>query len=155
MAPFESPAAAQEAIDGWVHAYNHQRPHQALNMATPISLFRPHTAVSRHDGQPEQAGADPELSINGIEPPVLPPQGTTVEFEVRVPAGGEITLVTGRQHVGIHQALAGRTLTVRANHRSAHFLLDGHLVATVPSRLRPEDIAYLTMRYGPVLPVPS
>ncbi|MEU1536089.1 integrase core domain-containing protein [Streptomyces fagopyri] len=27
------------SIDGWVHAYNHQRPHQALNMATPISLY--------------------------------------------------------------------------------------------------------------------
>ncbi|MFD3423051.1 hypothetical protein [Streptomyces decoyicus] len=63
--------------------------------------------------------------------------------------------MTGRQRVGIHQALAGRMLTVRANHRSVHFLLDGHLVTTVPSQLRSEDIAYLTMRYGPVPPVPS
>ncbi|MFD3423052.1 integrase core domain-containing protein [Streptomyces decoyicus] len=91
--PFESPAAAQEAIDDSVHAYNHQRPHQALNMVTPTSLFRPHTAVSRtavsrHDGHPEKAVAEPELSINIVEPPVLPPQGTAVEFEVRLlPAG--------------------------------------------------------------------
>nr|WP_245577259.1 integrase core domain-containing protein [Actinoplanes globisporus] len=42
VAPFESLAAAQEAIDGWVHAYNHQRPHQSLDMATPASLFRLH-----------------------------------------------------------------------------------------------------------------
>lgn len=56
--------------------------------------------------------------------------------------------MTGRQRVGIHQALAGRTLTVWANQRSVHFLLDGHLVTTVPSRLRPEDLAYLTLRYG-------
>ncbi len=35
VVPFESVAAAQEAIDGWVHAYNHQRPHRALNTATP------------------------------------------------------------------------------------------------------------------------
>ncbi|MEU8304279.1 integrase core domain-containing protein [Actinomadura sp. NPDC048955] len=39
---FESLAAAQDAIAAWVHAYNHQRPHQALNMATPASVFRPH-----------------------------------------------------------------------------------------------------------------
>ncbi|MEW2581040.1 integrase core domain-containing protein [Streptomyces syringium] len=42
MAPFESLAAAQEAVEGWVHSYNHQRPHQALVMAVPVSLFRPH-----------------------------------------------------------------------------------------------------------------
>nr|WP_245766796.1 helix-turn-helix domain-containing protein [Streptomyces colonosanans] len=74
-----------------------------------------------------------------------------------MPPSNEITLVTGRQRVGIHQALAGRTLTVWANHRSVHFLLDGHLVTTVPSRLRPEDLAYLTMRYGarPVGPEPA
>lgn len=39
---FESLAAAQDAIAAWVHAYNHQRSHQALNMATPASVFRPH-----------------------------------------------------------------------------------------------------------------
>lgn len=35
--PFESLEAAQAAIDGWVHAYNHQRPRQALDMAIPAS----------------------------------------------------------------------------------------------------------------------
>ncbi|MGW5612025.1 hypothetical protein ACWEWI_39545 [Streptomyces sp. NPDC003753] len=117
-------------------------------MATPVSLFRPHAPVRSGDEHPEQAVAETELSVEVVEPPVLPPQGTAVEFDVRVPPSGEITLVTGRQRVGIHQALAGRTLTVWANHRSVHLLLDGHLVTTVPSRLRPEDIAYLTMRYG-------
>ncbi|WP_369280770.1 integrase core domain-containing protein [Streptomyces bobili] len=69
VVPFESLAAAQEAIDGWVHAYNHQRPHQALNMATPISLFRPHTAVGRDHQHPEQTVAEPELSVEVVEPP--------------------------------------------------------------------------------------
>jgi hypothetical protein len=157
VVPFESLAAAQEAIDGWVQSYNHQRPHQALSMVTPISLFRPHTAVGRDEEHPEQEVVQPELSIEVVEPPVLPPQGIAIEFEVRVPPSGEITLVTGRQRVGIHQALAGRTLTVWANHRSVHVLLDGHLVTTVPSRLRQEDLAYLTMRYGarPAGPEPA
>ncbi|WGD44811.1 IS481 family transposase [Streptomyces cathayae] len=148
VVPFESLAAAQEGIDGRVHAYNHQRPHQALDMVTPVGLFRPHTPVRRNDEPPEQTLDEPELSVEVVEVPVLPPQGTAVECDVRVPPSGEITLGTGRQRVGIHQALAGRTLTVWANHRSVRFLLDGHLVTTVPSRLRPEDIAYLTMRYG-------
>ena len=34
VVPFESLTAAQDAVDGWVDAYNHQRPHQALGMAT-------------------------------------------------------------------------------------------------------------------------
>ncbi|RBM18280.1 IS481 family transposase [Streptomyces sp. PT12] len=157
VVPFASLAAAQEAVDGWVHAYNHSRPHQALSMATPVSLFRPHAPARIDDVQPEQAAREGGLAMDVVEPPVLPPHGTAVEFEVRVPPSGEITLVTGRQRVGIHQALAGRTLTVWANHRSVHFRLDGHLVTTVPSRLRPEDIAYLTMRYGarPAGPEPA
>lgn len=43
VAPFESLAAAQEAIDGWVHAYNHSRPHQAL-VRRPSAVRRPRTA---------------------------------------------------------------------------------------------------------------
>ncbi|MGW2326469.1 IS481 family transposase [Streptomyces sp. NPDC001700] len=157
VVPFESLAAAQEAVDGWVHAYNHQRPHQALDMATPSSLFRPHAPDHEADDQMKQAADEPELLIDVVDPPDLPPHGTAVELELRVPPSGEITLVSGRQRVGIHQALAGRTLTVWANQRSIHFLLDGHLITTVPSRLRPEDLAYLTMRYGarPAGPEPA
>jgi transposase InsO family protein len=37
---FESFEAAQQALDAWVHDYNHDRPHQALEMATPADRFR-------------------------------------------------------------------------------------------------------------------
>jgi transposase InsO family protein len=37
---FPSPQAAQAALDAWVHAYNTERPHQALEMATPADRFR-------------------------------------------------------------------------------------------------------------------
>jgi len=37
---FASFAAAQEALDEWVNDYNTQRPHQALEMATPVERFR-------------------------------------------------------------------------------------------------------------------
>jgi hypothetical protein len=39
--PFADLPAAQAAVDAWVHTYNTVRPHQALNMATPASRFRP------------------------------------------------------------------------------------------------------------------
>ena len=52
VAPFESPSAAQEAVDAWVSGYNQQRPHQALDMATPASLFRPN-GPTRQDKPPE------------------------------------------------------------------------------------------------------
>nr|WP_199827071.1 IS481 family transposase [Streptomyces sp. WM6378] len=41
VAPFASQEAAQQSIDEWVAAYNHQRPHQSLDMAVPATLFRP------------------------------------------------------------------------------------------------------------------
>ncbi len=37
---FPSLAAAQAALDAWVHEYNTERPHQALEMATPAERFR-------------------------------------------------------------------------------------------------------------------
>ena len=39
--------SAQAAIAAWVHAYNHARPHQSLDMATPASLFRPGASLER------------------------------------------------------------------------------------------------------------
>jgi transposase InsO family protein len=37
---FESFDAAQEAVDAWVHDYNTERPHQALEMCVPADRFR-------------------------------------------------------------------------------------------------------------------
>ncbi|MGH9009458.1 MAG: IS481 family transposase, partial [Acidimicrobiia bacterium] len=39
-APFADLAAAQAAVDRWREEYNNERPHQALDMATPASRFR-------------------------------------------------------------------------------------------------------------------
>jgi hypothetical protein len=69
-----------------------------------------------------------------------------VEFEVRVPPSGEVNLASNRQRISVKQGLAGRTLTVWADLRSIHLLLDGHLVRTLGSQLLPEDLAHLVMR---------
>jgi transposase InsO family protein len=38
---FKSPDAAQKELDAWVNDYNNERPHQALDMATPAERFVP------------------------------------------------------------------------------------------------------------------
>src|SRR5262249_13753914 len=38
---FDDVAAAQAAMDRWVHQYNTVRPHQSLDMAVPADRFRP------------------------------------------------------------------------------------------------------------------
>jgi hypothetical protein len=48
--------------------------------------------------------------------------------------------------VSLHQAMAGRTVTVWADQRSVHVSAEGHVVRTVASRLRLEDLRYLAMR---------
>ncbi len=45
--PFADAASAQAAVDRWRQGYNHERPHQSLDMATPASRFRPVTAEER------------------------------------------------------------------------------------------------------------
>ena len=165
VAPFESLAAAQQALDGWVDSYNHQRPHQALDMATPAALFRPNGPTRLDVPQPgiadtrdpgdaaDDASSDAaeaaatSLRVDVIEPPPSLASGNgAVEFEVRVPPSGEVSILSGRQRFSLHHAMAGRTVTVWADLRSVHVSLDGHIIRTVASRLRPDDLRHLRMR---------
>lgn len=66
--PFADPVAAQTAIDAWVHGYNHTRPHQSLEMATPAQVFRPHTLPADAPETTQAAAAEPRPS----EPMRLP-----------------------------------------------------------------------------------
>lgn len=117
-------------------------------MATPASRFRPHGPTR----DPTNAAPDPSLTRPSLEPPVREPDpapaadGVAVEFEARVPPRGTITVMSGKQHIDVHPALAGRTLTIWADQRSIHLILDGHVLRTVSSRLLPADLKFLTMR---------
>nr|WP_211239300.1 IS481 family transposase [Actinokineospora inagensis] len=135
VAPFESITAAQEAIDGWVAGYNHQRPHQSLDMATPASLFRPNGPTRLEVPPSTSDEATPDLAVDVIEPPTPAPDGMAVEFEARVPPSGELSVLSGRQKVSLHQAMAGRTVTVWADQRSVHLSCDGHVVRRAHHRL--------------------
>jgi transposase InsO family protein len=46
--PFADQATAQASIDAWVHAYNHSRPHQALDMAVPPPYSGPDPPIRRY-----------------------------------------------------------------------------------------------------------
>jgi transposase InsO family protein len=153
VAPFESLAVAQRAIDGWVSAYNHHRPHQSLDMATPASLFRPN-GPTRLDVDIDETDSSPTL-IDVITAPPTPSDDGAVELEVRVPPSGEITLANGRQKVSL-RACIGRLVTIWADYRTLHISLEGQLVRTVPSRLLPEHLQLLRMRGArPAGPAPA
>ena len=54
--------------------------------------------------------------------------------------------LAGRQQVWLGPAFGGRTVTARADDRSAHILVDGHHVKTVVSRLDASHLQELRMR---------
>src|ERR1700716_1030130 len=67
---FRNLKTAQEALDEWVTYYNTQRPHQALEDATPDSRFRSGRGEVRHQlRQPERSGeqwVSRRVARNGI-----------------------------------------------------------------------------------------
>ena len=150
VAPFESIAAAQEAVDGWIAAYNHQRPHQALDMAVPVSRFRPNGPARTNpvDPGPAELIIEPDpMLIDVIEPPLHARSDYgAIEFEMRVPPNGDLSIRSGRQVISLHPSMAGRTVTLWADQRSVHISCDGHVIRTSSSRLRSEDLRHLTMR---------
>ena len=48
----------------------------------------------------------------------------------RVPASGNVTIVSGRRAVTVRQSMAGCTLTIWADLHSVHLVLDGHCCAS-------------------------
>jgi hypothetical protein len=160
--PFADLPSAQAAISAWVHAYNHARPHQALDMATPASLFRPGVSPDREpaaaaprqdQGPTTQAGPAPRL--------VLSPSGSAVEFETVISPAGVLAVLPRVQRLKLGPALAGRVARVWADEVTVHVLIDGQLVKTVPSSLDAENLAELRMRGAapagppPALPAPA
>ena len=150
--PFESLDALQAALDGWRQDYNTSRPHQSLGMAFPASRFAPaaSTLELRLPGAASSAGqpvaAEPARAVT--EPaPLLP----AVEADRVVPPSGNLQI--GGQQVWLGPALAGRKVTIWADERVLHVLLDGTRLKTLPSRLGVTDLARLAGGGGrPALP---
>lgn len=154
--PFAGIEAAQEAIDSWVHGYNHSRPHQSLGMATPATVFRP---APVEVVPPMPVVTDPLVPdvLDTVIP--LPPRQRpapaaehalddvvhAVEWEAVLTPRARL-LLPGDQQFKFTAALARREVTVWASDRSIHIVLDGAVIRTRPSRLSERDLRDLLGR---------
>ena len=158
--PFADLPSAQAAIDGWVHAYNHARPHQSLGMATPASLFRPGVSLDREQVTVPQARPAP-AAAGPVPRLVLSPSGGAVEFETVISPAGLRAVLPRVQRIRMGQERAGQVARVWADESTVHVTIGGQVVKTVASGLGPEDLAELRMRGAapagppPALPAPA
>ncbi|WFB05610.1 IS481 family transposase [Streptomyces sp. LX-29] len=146
--PFLDLPTAQNAITEWVHAYNHSRPHQALEMATPASLFRPAsqpettTVIPR----PRQAAAKTASPTADPAEPLLMPSAGALEFDTVVAASGQLAVLPSVQRIKIGAAHGGQRAHVWVDEYSVHVFVAGQLVKTVPSNLDADDLHTLRLR---------
>jgi transposase InsO family protein len=127
--PFADLPSAQAAITTWVHAYNHARPHQALDMATPASLFRPGVSLDR-----EPAAAALRRQAQAVTPArgpvprlVLSPPGQAVEFETMISPAGVLSVLPRVQRLKLGPAAAGQAARVWADEVTVHVSIGGQL----------------------------
>ncbi len=166
--PFADLPTAQAAITAWVTTYNHARPHQSLDMATPATLFRPSTT----SGSSQEVTSDKDASPTGllvehdpqgleaqpvrpvpVKPDSLVPVGMllsgsaqAVEFDTIISASGQLNVVAGVQRIRMGATRASLGAHVWADENSIHIIMDEVLVKTVPSNLSAEDLQHLRMR---------
>jgi hypothetical protein len=119
---FADVPAAQAAIDAWVHAYNHSRPHQSLDMAVPASLFRPALSQLAEPGTSNAVEPATPLRLPSEQPreeqpaeaaaetstPPQPASPDAVEFERLVPVSGYLGVLPRVQRIRLDKDLAGR-----------------------------------------------
>ena len=159
--PFESPEQAQAAVDAWRHEYNHDRPHQSLDMDTPASRFRP---APPQEGEALSLWAPADLEpltspppVPGDTPAVMPEAVSwpdAVEVDRIVPPSGNMTV--GPQQFWLTSARAGQRVTLWIDTTTCHLSIGGWRVKTVPSRLTEVDLARLRRTDGrPAGPPPS
>ena len=116
-------AACQAAFDGWRRRYNHDRPHEALAMATPSERYRP----SRR-------------SFPETLPPIEYEPGALVR---KVDADGTISVKNRRRHVG--KAFRGHPVALRPTSTdglySVHFC--SHAIGTLDQRAGEEACGFV------------
>ncbi|MET7356375.1 integrase core domain-containing protein [Streptomyces mirabilis] len=149
--PFADLPAAQAAVDAWVHTYNTDRPHQALDMATPASRFRPNPPPEPTLVTAPAAPASPEEPSHAAGPaaPVtmlIPVSAPATELETVVAAGGLVAVLPRVQRVRLGKEYAGRRARVWADEHTVHIVIDGELIRSVASCLDADNLQELSMR---------
>ncbi len=100
MAPIHGLGGAQAAFARWRRLYNHERPHDALGLATPASRYRPSPRA-----YPERL------------PEPLYDQGETLR---KVPATKQYLRFKGRLWA-VPKAFAGETVAIRPNGQDGYY----------------------------------
>ncbi|CAM5671243.1 IS481 family transposase [Streptomyces mordarskii] len=147
--PFADLPAAQAAVDAWVHTYNTARPHQALEMATPASRFRPNpppepTVVVAP--QPSGKDHEPTPTIPAEAPLLLPSATQAVEFDAVIPASCRLGILPRVQYVRIQPEHVGRRARVWADENTVHVIIDGKVIKSTSSRLDAANLHELSLR---------
>ena len=110
---FTSRADAQRQLDAWVHDYNHDRPHESLDMAVPASRF----FTARADERPADASALEPVDRSGDD-----------WIARRVSAVGVICVAWQQISVGRHRA--GRTVDIHVGPQLLHIWDGNELLKT-------------------------
>lgn len=125
-------------------------------MATPAALFRP-APIEPIAAAPTAAhpltSSVTDVVIPPLPVPVLAVHSESltnndihaVEWETDLTSRARL-LLPGNQQMKFTAALARRTVTIWANDRSIHVLLDGTVIRTRPSRLSEHDLRELLRR---------
>jgi transposase InsO family protein len=162
--PFTGLLEAQAALDDWVREYNATRPHQALDVAAPV------TPAERFQPVPDEQRELLALWLPGALAPVSDPamtatvepaldagaatvaDGGPVEFDRVVPPSGNLS-VAGRQF-WLGPARAGQTVRFWASVDVIHLSIAGARVKSLRSHLSTADLTQL-VRDGAELAGPS
>jgi transposase InsO family protein len=110
---FASQADAQRQLDAWVREYNHDRPHEALDMATPASRF----FTARAEDRPVDASALEPVDRSGDD-----------WIARRVSAVGVVCVAWQQVSVGKHRA--GRTVDIHVGPQLLHIWDGNELLKT-------------------------
>jgi transposase InsO family protein len=169
---FADLAAAQAAVDAWRAEYNHQRPHQSLEMATPASRFVPAAAgagsglelrlpaglstVPAAEQATEKttgtgadgAGLDGQHALDGRH--ALVGQGGSplpaplgLAVQVERVVPPSGNLAVRGQQFWLGPDRAGTPITLWADTTVVHLFLGGQRLKSLPSRLSVDDLRRL------------
>jgi transposase InsO family protein len=114
---FSSLKVAQGALDEWVTYYNAQRPHQALDYATPAARF-------------EQRPAEPAVPTRAPVAPAVADRSGDGWVSRRVAANGVVCVAWQQVSVGKHRA--GARCDVLVTDQLLQFWVGDELLKTVP-----------------------
>src|SRR5262245_49859656 len=161
--PFESVAAAQAAVDGWVADYNAERPHQGLDPRSPVVPADRFTPAAPVEGVElwlpptlDVLAGSPKLAVEAAPPVHVPGSGGAIELDQPVPASGNMALCGNQFWLG--PARAGQVVRFWIDCEWVHLSIGGQRIKSLRSRFSVNDLDTLitqgAMPAGPP-PLPS